>query len=78
MSAGLGQRGDAQDGLARSDYIGSEKRILHRCLAERGVVLTAEAHARLDALPERFADFLVVAHDHAGLDHDGLDHQVAA
>ena len=38
-------------------FIGSEKRILYRCISERGVVLTAEAQARLDALPERFADF---------------------
>ena len=41
-----------------TDYIGLEKRILHRCIGERGIVLTAEAQARLDALPERFADFI--------------------
>ncbi len=38
-------------------FIGSEKRVLHRCLREAGVVLTAEASARLDALPERFLEF---------------------
>ncbi len=29
-----------------------------RVLGEKGVVLTAEAAARLDALPERFTDFI--------------------
>ena len=38
-------------------FIGSTKTTLHRVLGERGVVLTAEAEARLDALPERFLDF---------------------
>ena len=32
--------------------------MLYRCIAERGIVLTAEAQARLDALPEKFADFI--------------------
>ncbi len=39
-------------------FIGSAKRILHRCIREHGVVLTAEAQARLDALPEQFLDFV--------------------
>ena len=38
--------------------IGSEKRILYRCIGERGIVLTPEAQAQLDALPERFMAFL--------------------
>lgn len=42
------------------------------------MVLTAEAQARLDALPDRFTDFLAVADDHDGLDHDALDAEVAA
>ena len=41
-----------------TDYIGSEKRILYRCIGERGIVLTPEAQAQLDALPERFMAFL--------------------
>ncbi len=49
-------------GWRGTDYIGpengSEKRILRRCIAERGVVLTPEAQARLEALPDRFADFI--------------------
>ncbi len=39
-------------------FIGSEKRVLRRVLGEKGVILTAEAQARLDALPERFLDFI--------------------
>ncbi len=31
-----------------------------RVLGEKGVVLTAEAAARLDALPDMFMDFVVV------------------
>ncbi len=41
-----------------TDYIGSEKRILYRCIRERGITLTPEARARLDALPERFSEFV--------------------
>ena len=41
-----------------TDYIGSEKRILYRRIRERGIVLTPEAQAQLDALPERFMAFL--------------------
>ncbi len=42
-----------------TDYIGSEKRILRRYIRERGIVLTPEAQARLDAMPERFRDSLI-------------------
>ncbi len=45
-------------GLRGVSFIGSEKRVLRRVLGEKGVVLTAEAAARLDALPERFMDFI--------------------
>ena len=45
-------------GWRGTDYVGLEKRVLYRCIAERGIVLTAEAQARLDALPEKFADFI--------------------
>ncbi len=46
-------------------FIGSTKATLARVLGEKGVVLTAEAQARLDALPERFMDFIAAP--------DGLD-----
>ncbi len=39
-------------------FIGSEKRVLRRCIREAGVVLTPEAQARLDALPDQFLDFI--------------------
>ncbi len=42
----------------RYRFIAGEKRVLPRVLGEKGVVLTAEARARLDALPERFMDFI--------------------
>jgi hypothetical protein len=42
-----------------SGFIGGEKRVLYRCIREAGVVLTAQAQARLDALPEQFLDFIV-------------------
>ena len=38
-------------------FVGSEKRILRRVIREAGVVLTTEAQARLDALPEQFLEF---------------------
>ncbi len=40
-------------------FIAGEKRVLPRVLREHGVVLTPEAQARLDALPEKFRDFLL-------------------
>ncbi|MCZ6862980.1 MAG: hypothetical protein O7I42_22385 [Alphaproteobacteria bacterium] len=39
-------------------FVGSEKRILRRVIREADVVLTPEAQARLDALPEQFLDFV--------------------
>ncbi len=58
-SAGLRQRGYAQGGLARGfPFIGSTKATLRRVLGENRVSLTAEAAARLDALSERFTDFI--------------------
>ncbi len=39
-------------------FVGSTKTTLRRVLGEKGVVLTPEAVARLDALPERFMDFI--------------------
>ncbi len=39
-------------------FIGGTKATLRRVLREKGVPLTAEAQASLDALPERFMDFI--------------------
>ncbi len=51
-------RSIARSGYEAVSFIGSEKSVLQRVLGEKGVVLTAEAAARLDALPERFMDFI--------------------
>ncbi len=51
-------RSIARSGYEAVSFIGSEKRVLRRVLGEKRVILTAEALARLDALPERFMDFI--------------------
>ncbi len=51
-------RAVADSGWRGVAFIGSEKRILHRVLREKGVVLTAEAQACLETLPETFRDFI--------------------
>ncbi len=64
-SAGTGRREPARPRLAatpvtgRVSFVGSSKRVLRRVLGEAGVVLTPEAQARFDALPEQFLDFVV-------------------
>ena len=53
------EAGDSAEPRWRAvSFVGSTKRVLARVLGEKGVVLTAEAQARLDALPERFMAFL--------------------
>ena len=51
-------RSIARSGYEAVSFIGSEKRVLRRVLGEKGVVLTAEAQTRLDALPDMFMDFI--------------------
>ncbi len=51
-------RSIARSGYEAVSFIGSTKRVLTRVLGEKGVVLTPEAQTRLDALPERFMDFV--------------------
>ncbi len=48
----------ADSGWRGVSFVGSNKRVLVRVLGEKGVILTVEAQARLDALPERFLDFI--------------------
>ena len=50
--------GIAESGWRGVSFIAGEKRVLRRCIREAGVVLTTEATARLDALPETFLDFI--------------------
>ncbi len=47
----------ADSGWRGVSFIGSNKRVLARVLGEKGVVLTVEAQARLDVLPEQFLNF---------------------
>ncbi len=46
--------GIADSGWRGVSFVGGRKATLRRVLREKGVPLTAEAQARLDALPERF------------------------
>ncbi len=57
------QRGSDSTAMRRTgwkavSFIGGKKAPLARVLGEKGVVLTAEAQARLDALPDMFMDFI--------------------
>ncbi len=48
----------ADSGWRGVAFIGGKKATLGRIFREKGIVLTAEAQIRLDALPERFLDFI--------------------
>ncbi len=48
----------ADSGWRGVSFVGGKKATLGRIFREKGIVLTAEAQARLDALPERFMDFI--------------------
>ncbi len=49
--------GISDSGWRGVSFIGSTKTTLTRVLGEKGVVLTPEAQARLDVLPEQFLNF---------------------
>ncbi len=46
-------------GYRAASFVGSSKRVLRRVPGEAGVVLTPEAQAQLDVLPEQFLAFVV-------------------
>ena len=48
----------ADPGWRAVSFVGGKNATLVRVLGEKGIVLTAEAQIRLDALPERFLDFI--------------------
>ncbi len=48
----------ADSGWRGVSYVGGKKATLRRLYRERGIVLTPEAQARFDALPEQFIDFI--------------------
>ncbi len=57
------QRGSDSAAMRRTgwkavSFIGGKKATLARVLGEKGVILTAEAQARLDALPDMFMEFI--------------------
>ncbi len=49
----------ADSGWRGVSFVGSSKRVLRRVPGEAGVVLTPEAQAQLDVLPEQFLAFVV-------------------
>ena len=48
------RRGEKWDSIA---FVGSEKRVLHRALREKGAEVSPEALAALARLPDRFRDW---------------------
>ena len=48
----------ADTGWRGVSFVGGKKATLDLLFREKGVSLTAEAQARLDALPEQFMDFI--------------------
>lgn len=63
--------GIAESGWRGVSFVGGKKTTLARLFRERGIVLTPEALARLEALPEQFMDFVAdpesFAEQHAAL-----------
>jgi len=53
-SKGSGIRDSGWRGVS---FVGSEKRILYRCLREKGVALTPAALAAMDRLPDTFREW---------------------
>ena len=51
--------GIAESGWRGVSYVGGKKTTLDRLFREKGISLTPEAQARLDALPEQFLAFVV-------------------
>jgi len=51
--------GIAESGWRGVSFVGGKKATLARLFREKGISMTPEALARLDALPEQFLDFVV-------------------
>ena len=56
----------ADSGWRGVSFVGGKKTTLARLFREKGISLTPEALARLDALPEQFLDFVVASEKFAG------------
>ena len=53
------ERGSIRDsGWRGVSFVGGKKATLERLFREKGIVLTAEAEAKFDVLPEQFLDFV--------------------
>ena len=50
--------GMRESGWRGVSFVGGKKATLERLFREKGIALTAEARARLDALPDNFAAFI--------------------
>ncbi len=48
----------ADSGWRGVSFVGGKKATLDRLFREKGISLTPEANARIDALPEQFMDFI--------------------
>ncbi len=48
----------ADTGWRGVSFVGGKKATLDRLFREKGISLTPEANARIDALPEQFLDFI--------------------
>ena len=48
----------ADTGWRGVSFVGGKKATLDRLFREKGISLTPEANARIDALPEQFMDFI--------------------
>lgn len=52
--------------FAGQSFIADDKRILHRCIREHGITLTAEATAMIDSLPDNFMEFKAIYNPKSG------------
>ncbi len=57
-SPGRNRYGIHESGWPGVSFVGCRKATLGRLFREKGIVLTAEARARFDMLPEQFLDFI--------------------
>ncbi len=59
-SSGSNRSGIRESGWRGVSFVGGKKATLERLYREKGIVLTAVARARFDALPDNFLVFITV------------------
>ncbi len=57
-SPGSDRSGIPESGWRGVSFVGGKKATLERLYRDKGIVLTAAARARFDALPDNFLDFI--------------------